>query len=54
MGVVTGMRSWVESSDWKNKNISIKCNASEGIPNYCHQIDPSKAEGLKLVQDVVA
>jgi hexosaminidase len=47
------MRSWVQSPTWKAKNLTINCNATEGLPKYCHQLDPSKGEGLQLVQDVV-
>ena len=47
------MRSWAQSPDWKDKNITINCPATEGFPKYCHQIDPSKGSALQLAQDVM-
>ena len=47
------MRSWVQSPTWKDKNLTINCNASELFPKYCHQVDPSKAATLQLAQDVM-
>ena len=40
---ISGMRSWIQSSKWKDKNLTINCKQTEVFPKYCHQTDPSKA-----------
>jgi len=53
VNTIGGMRSWAQSPTWKDKNITIHCNKTSTTPSYCHQLDPSKAAGLELVQQVV-
>ena len=50
----TRMRSWVQSSPWNTKNLTINCKPTGDEPKYCHQLDPSKPEGVQLLQEVVA
>lgn len=48
------MRSWVLSSVWKSKNLTISCTSLTETGKYAEQIDPTKSESVQLVKEVLA
>lgn len=47
------MRSWFLAPTWKAKNLSLSCNVPGSTGQYSQLLDPSKADALQLVKDVV-